>query len=217
MSQAVMEALVDKENCYASPIGTFIEMYNTQKDLHILSKFSMDNMLMQEVSYHISTGLSVIQHKNKEAPWPTLPLQIGLYEIQNLKHVDFKMEEFKRFSFGTRSFNPYDPHCLVMDQCARVHHPWIHEACHQPKEDPWIYYYHFSRFNEQVRIDVQQLAMQKETTYQRATSSAVADDNKPVLQKHKRKLYNNIEVEKICKFKEGSLVLKQALEIKAKR
>lgn len=133
-----MEALIDIAHWYASPLGTFIWMYNVKKALHILTKFSMDKLVMQEVSYHISIGLLDRLHRKKKAPWPALPLRIELYEIQNLKHAEAEREEFKRFTFSTRSFNPYDLYCLVKDHYARVQFPWIHGACHWPKEDPWL-------------------------------------------------------------------------------
>jgi len=147
-----MEALVNIVDWYASPFGTLIQMYNVEKASHVLPKFSMDKLVMQEVAYHISTGLSVRLHIEKNAPWPTLPLRIELYEIQNLKHAKAETEKFKRFTFDTRSFNPYDPHCLVKDHCARVYHPWINKACHWLEEDPWRYCYNFSRLNELVKI-----------------------------------------------------------------
>lgn len=152
-----MEALIDIAYWYASPLGTFIWMYNADKAPHVLPKFSMDKLVMQEVSYHISTGLSVRLHKKKKAPWPTLPLWIGLYDIQNLKDVEAETKEFKRFTFDTRSFNLYDLHCLVKDHFARVQHPLIHGACHWLEEDPWRYCYHFSRINELLSIVVEWL------------------------------------------------------------
>ena len=81
MSKATMEALINITYWYASPLGTFIQMYNVEKALYVLTKFSMDKLVMQEVAYHISIGLSARLHKKNKAPWPTLPLYIGLYEI----------------------------------------------------------------------------------------------------------------------------------------
>ena len=101
MLQEIMEALIDIVDWYASPLGTFIR------------KFSMDKLVMQEVAYHISIRLSATLHRKKKAPWPALPLQIGLYEIQSLKHIEAETKEFNRFTFGSRSFNTYDPHCVV--------------------------------------------------------------------------------------------------------
>jgi len=81
MSKAVMEALIDIEDQYASPLGTFIWMYNVEKPPHILPKFFMDKLVMQKVLYHISVGLLARLHRKKNAPCPTLPSQIRLYEI----------------------------------------------------------------------------------------------------------------------------------------
>ena len=96
----------------------------------VFPKFSMHNLVMQEVVYHISIRLSAILHREKKEPWPTLLLQIGLYEIKNLKHSEAETLLLKRFTFGARSFNPYDPRFLVKDHYARVYYPWIHGACH---------------------------------------------------------------------------------------
>ena len=68
MSQAAMEALIEIAGWYASPLGTFIWMYITEKPPHVLLKFSMDKLVMQEVSYHISIGLSARLHRKKKAP-----------------------------------------------------------------------------------------------------------------------------------------------------
>lgn len=143
MSHATIESLIDIANWYASPLGTFIQMYIAEKALHVLPKFLMDKLVMQEVSYHISTRLSTRLHWRKNPPWPSLPLQIRLYEILNLNHGEAKREEFKIFTLGTRIFNLYDPHYIVKDYCTRVKHPWIHEAFHWPEEDPRRYCYHF--------------------------------------------------------------------------
>lgn len=62
MSHAMMEALVNIENWYISPLDIFIWMYNAEKAPYFLSKFSMDKMVMQEVAYHISKLLSTRLH-----------------------------------------------------------------------------------------------------------------------------------------------------------
>jgi len=152
--------LVDIVDWYASPLGTFIWMYSEEKPPHVLPKFSMDKLVMQELLYRISTGFSARLHRKKKAPWPTLPLRISLYKIRNLKHANVEKEEFKIFTFGTKSFNLDDLHCFVKDHSAKVKFPWIHEACHWAKEDPWRYYHNFSRLNEPVGIAVEWLAKQ---------------------------------------------------------
>jgi len=81
MSKATMDALNDIADWYASPFDTFIWMYSAEKPQYVLLKFSLDKLVMQEVSYHILVGFSSRLHQKKKAPWPTLPLWIGLYEI----------------------------------------------------------------------------------------------------------------------------------------
>ena len=77
-------------------------MYSAKKPPHVLSKFAMDKLVMQEVSYHILAGLLGRLHK-KEAPWPALTFSIELYEIRNFKQMNVKVEEI----------NLYDLHCFV--------------------------------------------------------------------------------------------------------
>lgn len=141
----------------------------------------------------------------------------SLYEVRNLKHAEIEMEEFKRFTFGTISFNMYDLHFLVNDHCTRVQHPWIHGACHWPQEDPWIYYYHFSRPNESIDIPVEWLEKHREATSQRGQSSIATESSRPVCDKRKIKVVDSTKEKQNCKFKENPLVLKEALEIKAKK
>ena len=120
MSKARMEALIDIDDWYASLSNTFIRMYNVEKPLHVLRNFSLDKLIMQEVSYHIAKGLSTRLHWKKKAPWPNLPLQIELYEIRSFKHADVEVEEMKKYPFDVRSYNPYDLHCLLKYHCMRV-------------------------------------------------------------------------------------------------
>lgn len=87
MLKETMEALIDIAYFHASPFDTFIWMYNVSKPPHVLPKFSMDKLVMQEVSYHILVGLLARLHQRKKAPCPTPILWIELYEIQNIKHV----------------------------------------------------------------------------------------------------------------------------------
>jgi len=88
MSQEMMQALLNIAYWYASPGGTFIRIFGAKKPPHELLRFSTDRLVTQEVAYHISTGLSARLHRRKKAPWPTLPLWVGLYEIRTLKDAD---------------------------------------------------------------------------------------------------------------------------------
>lgn len=146
------------------------------------------------------------------ATWPTLPVRIGLYMVGSLKETDSEVEDFKKFKFGTRSFNPYNAHGLCRDHCARVYYPWIHGACHWPEEDSWRYCYNSSRTNEPINIVVEWLESLKVAALQ-----VVATSIKPVQDKGKRKIVKGTETKKSYKFKEDPLVQKVSLKIDVKR
>lgn len=90
-----------------------------------------------------------------------LPTRIRFYMIRSLKESDVGVVDFKKFKFGTKSFNLYDPHGLCRDPYARVYCSWINGACNWPMEDPWRYCYNSSRLKEPVKIVVQFLATLK--------------------------------------------------------
>lgn len=112
MSQVARDVFWNIGNWYASPNGTFIGMYNAEKDLHLLPKFAKNRVVMQEVAYHILIRLLARLHRKKKEPWPMLHLQIALYAIQSLKEADVKVNDLKKFKFGTNNFKLYDLHGL---------------------------------------------------------------------------------------------------------
>lgn len=155
MSQESMEALLSIENWYPSRSGTFIGIFGGEKPLHVLPRFATDKLMMQEIIYHISIGLPVRLHKSNKAPWSTLPLWIGLYKIKCLNDAYVEAEEIKKYEFGNKDYNSYDPYEIFKNHCARVYYPWIHGACHWEEEDPWRYCYNHSNLNEPVSISIE--------------------------------------------------------------
>lgn len=88
MSKEEMEPPIWIVDWYASPSDTFIRMFSTKKPMHVLPNFALDTLFMQEVTYLILEGLKARLHQKNKAPWPALPLWIGLYEIWSIKQVD---------------------------------------------------------------------------------------------------------------------------------
>lgn len=137
MSQEVMQELLNIVDWCTSPGGTFINMFGGKKPPHVLPRFATDILVMQEVSCHISIGLSVRPHRRKKTPWPSLPLQFELYEIWFLNDVDDKAKSLENFEFDTKDYSLYDPHCICKNHCAKVYDPWIHKTFHWVENDPW--------------------------------------------------------------------------------
>jgi len=87
---------------------------------------------MQEVSYHLSIGLPAILKRNNKAPWPTLPLQIGAYEINNMKAIESEGNELGKFEFSLMEYHPYDPKSVCKKHCANIHFNWPRGAFSRP-------------------------------------------------------------------------------------
>lgn len=108
-SRMKMEAIREILDWFSSLNGTFLRVFSGEKLLHVFPRYSIDKLIMQEVSYHLTIGLSASLHKKKKAPWPTIPMKIGLYEMKNLKVVDIEGKAIEMFSFSTRDFNHMSP------------------------------------------------------------------------------------------------------------
>lgn len=148
MSRGEMEVITKITDWYASLGGTFLRVFNKENLLHVLPRYATNNIFMQEVSYHLNTGLSTSFHRNNKALCPTLLLKIRLYKINNLKVTDTEGKEIVKFAFGTRYFNLYDPYSTCKYHCARIHFHWINVAFHWLEEDPWSYCYNASKLCE---------------------------------------------------------------------
>lgn len=125
MSRGEMEVIAYIAYWYASPDGTFLRLFSREKSWHDLPKYSMYKIVMEEVSYHLPTWFSTLFHRKNKEPWPTIPLQIGLYKIKNFKVTDTEGKEILKFEFGTRDFNPYDPCGIYTEHCARIYFLWL--------------------------------------------------------------------------------------------
>lgn len=56
MSKEEMEASIGIANLYTSLSSTFIRIFSAEKPPHLLPKFSLDVLVMQEVAYKILGG-----------------------------------------------------------------------------------------------------------------------------------------------------------------
>lgn len=150
----------------------------------------------------------------KKAPWRTLPMQIGLYDIKNLKVTDTKGKAIEKFAFDTQDFNPYDPHGICKNKCVRIHFQWLSRTFHWQEEDPSKNFYNASKTYELVNFArTSQVAPQKATTQE----AVLAEGSNPVHDKGKRKVMHIPGGERSHKMKVNPIVMKVDLAIEAAR
>lgn len=84
-----------------------------------------NKVLLQEVAYQLDKGLSVVLHKKKQAPWPTFPLRIRLYEIMSHKVENIEIQELKCLHFAIKDFHGYDPKIVCKKHYERISFNWV--------------------------------------------------------------------------------------------
>lgn len=136
------------------PVATSLVCLEERSLLHLLPRYATYKLVMQEVSYHLSTGLSTGVHRKKKLSWLILPFWIRLYEIKSLNDAYVKAKEILTFDFSTKDFNPYDPHGICKNHSMKVYYPWIHWTFESHDEDPSNYCYNESKLHEMVIITI---------------------------------------------------------------
>lgn len=118
--------LVDVAHWFTSPHGTFIEVFGAYRSPHILSLLVIDKVAMKEVGSQLYTGLSGSFKKSNKSPWSIFPLQIGSYELNNLKVEEGDIEDLNRLIFGEMGYHRYDPRGICAQHCAKVRFTWAY-------------------------------------------------------------------------------------------
>lgn len=147
MSHQVMEVVLELEDWFASLECTFLREFGGHKSPHLLPRYATNKLVMQEVAYHLSTRLSRLLHRKKKAPWLVLSLQIGLYEIENLKVADTKGKEIDKFAFVHLDLNLYNHKNVCKEHCVRIHFRCPSETSCRLEEEEIKNYYNASKSN----------------------------------------------------------------------
>lgn len=105
MSREEMNSLMEVLDLFYPPHGTYLRVFGCKKPSHLLLRHATKKLVMQEVSYHLVIGLYVVLQRRKKESWPTFPLQVGFYEIENLKVVDVEAQELESIKFSMISFH----------------------------------------------------------------------------------------------------------------
>lgn len=130
--------------------GNFVRVFGGNKSLHIMSSYATDKLVIEEVVYHISIGLSKYLHMNNKGPSPFIPLYIGFYDIKNLKVTNTKGEEINKFSLCCLDINPYNPQNVCKAHCARINLQWLRRTFYKPEKEAHKFFDNASKSIEPV-------------------------------------------------------------------
>lgn len=79
-----------------------------------------NKVVLQEVAYQLTIGLSKTLLKGNKGLWSVFPLIIGAYTIQNFKEA----EDLNIFHFNELAFHRCDPRGIASTHCKSIGFGW---------------------------------------------------------------------------------------------
>lgn len=208
MSQEAMEEVVELADWFSSLDGIYLRVFGSKKSSHFLSRYATEKLVMQEVAYHLSTSLSRVLQRKKKEPQHTLPLQIGSYEIMNLKAIETEVKELGKFKFNLMEYHLYDPRNVCKQHCAKIRFNWPNKKFSRQEEEMFKNYYNASNPHALVNfIGTSQVTPKQEETLEEEPS----ERHNLVRGRGKWEVVHNLSKERSHKWKEDPNILKEAI------
>ena len=89
---------------------TYIRVFGSKARPHVLPLYIPDKLLAREISYQImSEGVTQTLKDEKKRGWPSFPLRIGVYTLQNYKHAEKEATKLQMISLASIPNRLYDP------------------------------------------------------------------------------------------------------------
>lgn len=79
--------------------------------------FVTDKIVLQEVAYQITSGLTVMLVHANESPWPTITIYVGTYCVQIFREAKAKAKDMEHFKFSELSFHKYYVRGIIAKHC----------------------------------------------------------------------------------------------------
>ena len=75
---------------------TYIRVFGSQAEPHVLPLYIPDKLLAREISYQImAESVTQTLKKNKKQGWPSFSLRCGVYTLHDLKHAEKEATKIK--------------------------------------------------------------------------------------------------------------------------
>jgi len=89
---------------------TYVRVFGSQANPHVLPLYISDKMLAREIAYQISAeSTTQMLKKEKKKGWPSFPLRCGLYTLHDLKHAEKEATKIQSLTLETIPNRPFDP------------------------------------------------------------------------------------------------------------
>ena len=107
----------DKAKAELSSIGdwfgeekfTYIRIFGSIVEPHVLYLIVPDKLLAQEISYQLTVqGISRALNNSKKRMWPPFPFNCGHFTLNDFKHAEKEVAKIKGCKFATIPRRQYD-------------------------------------------------------------------------------------------------------------
>ena len=100
-------------------------MSGSTKALHSLPHFVPNTLLLQEIDYQTYLhGVVSSLHKSKKGLWPSFPLSIGVYQIENFKQAKEEVSILSPFRLSEVTFQRHDPQGKLKEYLQQIGFTW---------------------------------------------------------------------------------------------
>lgn len=73
---------------FGEEMFTYVRVFGSMEPPHVLPWYVPDKVLVREIAYQtIGDGITHTLKECKKSLWPSFPLQCGVYELDDFKHV----------------------------------------------------------------------------------------------------------------------------------
>ena len=89
---------------------TYIRVFGSQANPHVLPLYIPDKLLAREIAYQImAESTTQTLKKEKKRGWPSFPLRCGVYTLHDLKLAEKEATKIKSLTLATIPNRPFDP------------------------------------------------------------------------------------------------------------
>lgn len=119
----------DKAKADLSSIGdwfgeekfTYVRIFGSIVELHVLPLFVPDKLLAQEISYQLTVeGMSRSLSNSKKRMWPSFPFNCVHFTLNDFKHVEKEVAKINGFKLETIPGRQYDPQKIAFNVTSSV-------------------------------------------------------------------------------------------------
>jgi len=114
MSPEAESDLLRVGNWFGEESFTYIRVYGSLANPHVLQLVIPDKLLSREITYQtVANGISKVLKESNKNMWFSFPTQFGIFVLDNYKHAQIEIQAIQAIGFPIIPNKQYDRHIVV--------------------------------------------------------------------------------------------------------